>query len=173
MAEGTEAKWQGKATAELKRSTGEQIWPLLEEFCNLDKFFPSVDTCYRVEGNPGQPGLVRHCKGPGGWCNEKLLTIDSTNFCLSYEALENNVGLKNYVATLKVLPVLEGHEDGKPGAAAGCKIELSFVSDPVQLQGMKLEGFVSYIDDCVQFMAKKLEDAAAVKLKDSTVDGQI
>ncbi|OMO86671.1 Polyketide cyclase/dehydrase [Corchorus olitorius] len=157
MAEGREQKWQGKATAELKRATGEQIWPLLEEFCNLDQLFPSVDTCYRVEGDPGQPGLVRHCKGPGGWCNEKLLTLDSANFCLTYQALENNVGLNNYVATLKVLPVFD---DGKP-AAAGCKIELSFVSDPVQLQGMKLEGFISYIDDCVQFMAKKLEDIAA------------
>ncbi|OMO96209.1 Polyketide cyclase/dehydrase [Corchorus capsularis] len=161
MAQGTEPKWQGKATAELKGTTGEQIWPFLEEFCNLDKFFPGVDKCYRIEGSPGQPGLVRHCEdGAGGWCNEKLLAIDPTNLCLSYQVVENTVGLKNYVATLKVLPVFE---DGKPAAAAGCKIELSFVSAPVQ--GFKLEGFVSYVDGCVQFMAKKLEDAAAIKLK--------
>ncbi|XWS70309.1 hypothetical protein CRYUN_Cryun03dG0036900 [Craigia yunnanensis] len=76
-----------------------------------------MDTCYRVEGTPGQPGLVRHCEAELRWTNEKLLTIDPTNRSLSYEVLENSVGLKKYVATLEALP-MEG--DGKP---AGCKIE--------------------------------------------------
>ncbi|XVE97592.1 hypothetical protein REPUB_Repub03eG0032700 [Reevesia pubescens] len=68
MAEEKQPKWEGKATAaKLKGSKAEQIWPFLEEFCNLDKLFPDVDTCYRVEGIPGQPGLVRYYAGKLGW----------------------------------------------------------------------------------------------------------
>ncbi|EOY29780.1 hypothetical protein QUC31_020591 [Theobroma cacao] len=156
MAEETQTKWEGKATAELKSSTAEQIWPFLEEFCNLDKFFPDVDTCYRVEGTPGQPGLVRYCAGKLGWAKEKLLTIDPTNRCLSYEVLEGSFGFKNYVATVKVLP-MEG--DGKP---AGCKIEWSFIADP--FEGWRLEDFGSYLDNCLQFVANKLEDAIKAQI---------
>ncbi|MBA0703459.1 hypothetical protein Golax_015780 [Gossypium laxum] len=160
MAEETLPKWKGKAMAVLKRSTPDQIWPFLEEFCNLDRLLPDIHTCYRVEGSPGQPGLVRHCIGKFGWVNEKLLTIDPTNWSLSYQVLENNFGLNNYVATLKVLPTAKLGDDGKP---AGCEIEWSFITDPVQ--GMKLEDFVSYIDNGLQFMANKMEDALNAQMQ--------
>ncbi|XVF35411.1 hypothetical protein REPUB_Repub18cG0143200 [Reevesia pubescens] len=163
MADETQPKWEGKATVELKGSTSEQIWPFLEEFCNIDELFPVVDTCYRVEGTPRQPGLVRHCEGKLGWAKEKLLTIDPTNRSLSYEVLENNVGLKYYVATLKVLPIME--DDGK---SAGCKIEWSFIADPCE--GLRSEDLVSHIDYCLQFMAKKMEDAVK---QDSDLEGEI
>ncbi|WRX34506.1 Polyketide cyclase/dehydrase - like 10 [Theobroma cacao] len=156
MAEETQPKWEGRATAELKGSTAEQIWPFLEDFCNIDKFYPNLDKCYRVEGTPGQPGLVRHCATKIGWANEKLLTIDRTNRCLNYEVLENTAGFKNYVATLKVLPT-EG--DGEP---AGCKIEWSFIADP--FEGWRLEDLVSHRDYCLQFMAKKMEDAIKAQI---------
>ncbi|KAE8678709.1 hypothetical protein F3Y22_tig00111402pilonHSYRG00138 [Hibiscus syriacus] len=148
MADETKSRWEGKVTAELKASTADEIWPFIAEFCNLDKFFPTVDTCYRKEGTPGQPGLVRYCEGKSGWVNEKLLTIDPINHSLSYEILENNMGFKNYVATFKLLPV-EGN---------GCKIEWSFISDPIE--GLRLEDLVSLIDDTLQFMGKKMEEAA-------------
>lgn len=162
MAEQTVPKWEGKATVELRDSTAEQIWPFLEEFCNLDKLFPSVDSCYRVEGTPGKPGLVRHCEGKLGWAKEKLLTIDPTNRLLSYEIVENSVGFNKYVATFKVLPIvlpLQEEEDGggsKP--VGGCRIEWSFIADPVEGMG-SLKDFVSYTDYTLQFMAKKMEDA--------------
>ncbi|KAK8543139.1 hypothetical protein V6N13_136327 [Hibiscus sabdariffa] len=158
MADETKLKWEGKATAELKASTAEQIWPLIAEFCNLDKFFPSVDTCYRKEGTLGEPGLVRYCEGKMGWANEKLLTIDPINHSLSYEVMENNVGFKNYIATLNVLPMEGG----------GCKIEWSFVSDPIQ--GLKVEDLVSLVDDTLQFMAKKMEDAVVCGCAGSKLD---
>ncbi|KAK8649953.1 hypothetical protein V6N13_139606 [Hibiscus sabdariffa] len=141
-------RWESKATAELKASTVEQIWPFIAEFCNLEKFFPAVHTCYRKEGTPGQPGLVHYCESKDGWADEKLLSIDPINHSISYEVMENNLGFRNYVATLDVLPTEGG----------GCKIEWSFVSDPIE--GMKLEDLVSYIDDCLHFMAKKMEEAA-------------
>ncbi|OMO96208.1 Polyketide cyclase/dehydrase [Corchorus capsularis] len=174
--ESSKAKWEGKATEELQGSKAEQIWPLVADFCNIDKFFPNMDICDRVEGSPGQPGLVRYCVSQDKWANEKLLTIDPTNLCMSYAVLENNLGFNNYVATLKVLPLptLQGDEkneyDGRPcaDAAAGCKIEWSFVVDPFD-DGWKFEDLLSFIDYCLQFMAKKMEDA----IKTQNLQGEI
>jgi len=61
MAEENKLKrWEGKATVEV-RGTGEEIaWQVLEDFCNLHKWLP-IDTCYKLEGIEGQPGLIRYC----------------------------------------------------------------------------------------------------------------
>ncbi|KAJ6743527.1 hypothetical protein OIU85_017468 [Salix viminalis] len=160
MTEETQGKWEGKATAELKGPTADQVWPFFEDFCNLQKWFPGVDTCYQVEGEPGQPGLVRYCSSSTissdrsqeetdqvKWAKEKLVTIDRIERCLSYEILENNVGFKSYVATIKVLPINDG-----------CKIEWSYTADPIE--GWPVEDFNSYISSSLQFMGQKMEQAA-------------
>ncbi|GKV03451.1 hypothetical protein SLEP1_g15745 [Rubroshorea leprosula] len=160
MAEESQPKWEGKTTAELSGPTAEQIWPFWEDFCNLHLWHPDIDTCSQVEGTPGQPGLIRYCatkktSSSGGddgisWCKEKILMIDPVNRCLSYELLENSIGFKLYVATIKVLSV-----DGDGGR--GCKIEWSFVADPVE--GWKFEDLVAYIETCLLSMAKKMEQS--------------
>ncbi|KAI6680012.1 hypothetical protein NL676_033893 [Syzygium grande] len=61
MADETLPRWEGKAIAELKGPTPDQVWPFLADFCNVHKLLPPIDTCHRVEGIPGQPGLVRYC----------------------------------------------------------------------------------------------------------------
>ncbi|XP_056162364.1 lachrymatory-factor synthase-like [Syzygium oleosum] len=162
MAEETRSRWEGKASAELKGPTPDQVWPFLEDFCNLHKLLPLVDTCHRVEGIPAQLGLVRYCNSTTfgndsdllklKWANERLLMMDPSEKCFSYEVLDNNDGFKNYVATIRVMPMKDG--DGKMG---GCMIESSFVSDPVE--GWGLQELCSYIDFFLQSMAKKIESA--------------
>ena len=157
MAEETQFKWEGKATAELKSTKPDQVWPFLEDFCGLHKWMPSLDTCYQVEGVKGQPGLIRYCSSTAAspdnpdqttvnWVKEKLLTIDPINHCFSYEVLDNNMGFNSYVTTFKVIPINGG----------GCLIQWSFVCDPVQ--GWRYEDLASYIDSSLQFMAKKMEE---------------
>ncbi|KAJ6914964.1 hypothetical protein NC651_017062 [Populus alba x Populus x berolinensis] len=167
MTEETQGKWEGKATVELRGPTADQVWPCLEDFCNLQKWLPRVDTCYRVEGELGQPGLVRCChfsKVPSEgshedeenkviWAKEKLIMINPSERCLSYEILENNAGFKSYVATMKALPINDGDGDGD--GQHGCKIEWSFIADPIE--GWPLEDFNSYINSSLQFMGKKME----------------
>ncbi|CAK7353144.1 unnamed protein product [Dovyalis caffra] len=161
--EETQPKWEGKATAELKGPSADQIWSFLEDFCNIHKWIPTVDTCYQVEGELGQPGLVRYCASSTplasngsheenkiSWAKEKLLMINPTERCLSYEITENNVGFKSYVATTKVLPI---NGDGQNG----CKIEWSFVADPIE--GWAFGDLNSYVYNCLQFMAQKMEQA--------------
>ncbi|KAI6680013.1 hypothetical protein NL676_033894 [Syzygium grande] len=163
MAEETQPKWEGKAIAELKGPTPHQVWPFLEDFCNLHKLLPSLDKCHRVEGVPGQPGLVRYCASAslgGGdsdpskvkWANERLLMMDPSDKCFTYEVLDNNMGLKSYVSTIRVVPMNDG--DAK---MAGCMIEWSFVADPIE--GWGPQDLSSYIDFCLQSMAKKIESA--------------
>lgn len=161
--EEAEPKWEGKATAELRGLKAQEVWPLIEDFCGLGKWLPTIDTCYLLEGTPDQPGLVRYCASEklsfdGSkevnimWAKEKLIAIDPIGKWLSYEILDNNVGFRSYVATIKVLPM---DNDDK------CMIEWSFVSDPIE--GWGLEHLISYIDNSLQGMAKKMEEALQVK----------
>ncbi|KAI4380714.1 hypothetical protein MLD38_006875 [Melastoma candidum] len=46
----TVLKWTGSAMAELAGPTTDQIWPFLEDFFGLDKWFPALTTCIPVEG---------------------------------------------------------------------------------------------------------------------------
>ncbi|KAM7277150.1 hypothetical protein ACFE04_019016 [Oxalis oulophora] len=147
-------KWEGKSFVSLTGPKPNQIWPLLEDFCNLHKWFPNIDTCYQVEGILGQPGLVRYCATNNetlaviSWAKEKLLMINPDEMCLTYEVIDNNIGFGSYVATIKVLPAA--------GTDESSQIEWSFVADPVK--GWRLEDLVMYIDNCLEFMAKKMTE---------------
>ncbi|KAF7112504.1 hypothetical protein RHSIM_RhsimUnG0223000 [Rhododendron simsii] len=161
MEEGSNPKWEGKATANLVGSTPEQVWPLLEDFCNLNKYLTTLDTCYRVEGELGKPGLIRYCGATvpslsGGdekltlWCHEKLLAMDPIGRLMTYVVLDNNMGFKSYESTIKLLPI-DG--DDEPG----CRIEWSFVTDPVE--GNTQEDLVNYLDSSVRTMAMNMGNA--------------
>ncbi|MFS7990494.1 putative polyketide cyclase/dehydrase, START-like domain superfamily [Helianthus anomalus] len=151
-------KWEGKASAQLKTTKAEQVWPLLEDFCNLHKWLPTINTCHYVQGVHGQPGLVRYCatiipssndtdKDPTTivkWCHEKLLSLDPVQRCLSYEIGENNLGFTTYVAEIKAVDIDDG-----------CVVEWSFVADPVE--GMRLEDLCGYFESSLKAMAERME----------------
>ncbi|CAK9312958.1 unnamed protein product [Citrullus colocynthis] len=149
------SKWEGEVSAETTAGSPNEIWPLLaDDFCSLHKWLP-IDTCHHVEGVPGQPGLIRYCASTDTmlspepsikWAHERLNQIDPTKHILSYEILENNIGFKSYVATMKLLP----------GGGGGCKIVWSFVADPIE--GWPLEEFMKYLDFSLQHMANKMDD---------------
>ncbi|XP_076920552.1 lachrymatory-factor synthase-like [Bidens hawaiensis] len=157
MAEETKnSKWEGKATAELKTTKADQVWPLLEDFCNIHKWLPTLDTCHYVQGVHGQPGLVRYCatiikssSSPSNevdvkWCHEKLVSLDPVERCLRYEIGENNLGFTGYVAEMKVVEM-----------DVGCMVEWRFVADP--MEGMGLEDLCCYMESSLKAMAERME----------------
>ncbi|KAJ6745638.1 hypothetical protein OIU74_028338 [Salix koriyanagi] len=164
MAEETaQIKWEGKSIAELRGPTADQLWSLLEDFCNINNWFPSLDVCNQVGGELGKPGLTRYCasktlstygchdEGEVRWAKERLLMIGPAEKCLSYEVLENNSGFKSYMAsTMKVLEI-----NGSDAGENGCKIEWSFIADPAE--GWTFEDFMSFINFCLQSMGKNME----------------
>ncbi|KAK1425982.1 hypothetical protein QVD17_14649 [Tagetes erecta] len=144
-------KWQGKATTQLKTTPPEQIWALLQDFCNFNKWLTTLDTCHQVQG---VDGVVRYCativdQPPTSvvkWCHEKLLEIDHVNKCLKYEIGENNMGFGCYVAEMKVVEV-----DG----GCGCMVEWLFTADPVD--GMRLEDLCGYLESSLKAMGERME----------------
>ncbi|XP_056166946.1 lachrymatory-factor synthase-like [Syzygium oleosum] len=162
MAEETQPRWEVKLITELEGPTPDQVWPFLEDFCYLHKLLPTLDMCQQVEGVPGQPGLVRYVAsttfGDGSdsskvkWANERLVMMDPSDKCFSYEIFDNNIGLKYFTATIRMIPMND--EDGK---MVGCMIEWSFVADPVE--GWGFQDMRSFYDFSLQSMAKKIESA--------------
>ncbi|KAE8687537.1 CDC27 family protein isoform 1 [Hibiscus syriacus] len=160
------AKWEGKAHAKLAGCAAEQVWPLLQDFFGLDKWFPTLTTCLPVEGVSGQPGCVRFCagfktpvdssdKGAMNWTKQKLLSIDPNEMVFSYSIEEGNVGFDSYVATVKVLP-----------EELGCAIEWKYEVKPVE--GWRLEDLDFFIGSGLQVMARRME--AALQLFQASID---
>ncbi|XP_006646278.1 lachrymatory-factor synthase-like [Oryza brachyantha] len=148
------ATWHGSVRAAVEGPTPDQAWALLGDFCSLDRWVPSVQTCRRVEGADGRPGCVRYCAGPvnkaepaaaAGWSRERLLELDPAGRRYSYEVVETNKGFGRYTATLQVEP-----------DPAGCAVAWSFEADPVR--GWTLEGFVGFLEELARGVAKRLEE---------------
>ncbi|KAK6927338.1 Polyketide cyclase/dehydrase [Dillenia turbinata] len=133
--EAKSSKWEGKTQVEMRGLKVEQVWPLFEDFCSINKLVPVIEVCHHVEGDYGQPGLIRYCalRYPSQytdpddhqmkWANEKLLAMDPIKRCFSYAVLDGNSGLKSYVATFKLFEM-------NGGDAKGCVIEWSFTCEP-------------------------------------------
>lgn len=160
----------GKSIVELSNITVEQLWPLFEDFCSINKWVPALDSenCCQVEGAYGEPGLVRLCaftkqassalsndtKASIKWCNEKLLSMDPNQRTLSYAVTENNLGFKSYVGNIKMIAI-----DG------GCKIEWSFISDPVE--GMRLEDLRGFLESNLKSVTDEMRTYLFLKAKEN------
>lgn len=155
------AKWEGKVSATLTKASTLQIWPLLKDFFNFHKWFPSLSTCYGVHGTNGEPGCIRYCSGSSipssngdklvSWSKERLIAVDEVQHRLCYEIVDGNIGFSSYVSTMQILPA--DHDRGQHG----CLIEWSFTVDPVA--GWVLDDLVHKYHVGLQRMAQRIEDA--------------
>ncbi|CAO2841882.1 unnamed protein product [Amaranthus hypochondriacus] len=151
------AKWHGKACVELSDAKAEDVWPFLADFCSLNKWFPTLETCIRVEGVNGEPGCVRYCAGfkthiehadgnHFNWTKQKLLSINPENMTFTYSIIDGNVGFNSYVSKVTVLP-----------RADGCAVEWVYEVEPVD--GWRLENLDQFIGNGLNVMAKRMEEA--------------
>ncbi|CAK7353146.1 unnamed protein product [Dovyalis caffra] len=160
MEQNSQPKWEGNVSTRLAKATADQIWPLLNDFFNFRKWFPSLSTCYGINGTNGEPGCIRYCAGfsippndtnqPVSWSIERLTAVNHVEHSLSYEIVDGNIGFKSYVSTVKVVPQGGDGQDG-------CVIEWSFIVDPVA--GLVLHELVRKYEVGLQQMAKRMEDA--------------
>jgi len=152
-------RWEGKASARLRNVTKAQAWPLLKDFFNLHKRFPTLATCYGLHGSNGDPGCIRYCAGSSipssdgpasvSWSKERLISVDDVDFWLKYEIVDSNIGFSSYESTMKVL----NDDDNESN---GCMLEWSFAVDPVE--GLELEELVRKYHVGLQLMAQKMEE---------------
>ncbi|KMT03169.1 hypothetical protein BVRB_8g197230 [Beta vulgaris subsp. vulgaris] len=153
----TQPKWKGKECVELGGAKAEEVWPFFADFCNLNKWFPTLSTCVRVEGVEGQPGCVRYCAGfkthiehsdvkHVNWTKQKLLSIEPDNMALSYSIIDGNVGFNSYVSKMRVLPRVDG-----------CAIEWEYEVEPVE--GWKPKDLEAFVSNGLNIMAKRMKEA--------------
>ncbi|CAH9142109.1 unnamed protein product [Cuscuta epithymum] len=167
MAGSKELNWEGKTTASLNGPKAHKVWSVLvEDFSDIHKWLPNLDQSHHVEGVKGEVGWVRYVASTASsgnenkvrWCRERLVSIDHDGKCMSYQVLENNIGIKSYIATLKVLPTLDGDDE------VGCEIVWSYVADPID--GMTSDAFFGFISSSLKGMAATLEKALQSTLID-------
>ncbi|MED6120726.1 hypothetical protein PIB30_023657 [Stylosanthes scabra] len=164
MAEESVQRWKGTVSTKLEKTRAEQAWPLVKDFFNLHKRYPTLPTCYGVHGTNGEPGCIRYCAGSTipsddgsesvSWSKERLVAVDDADRSIKYEIVESNIGFKSYEATMKI------SDDGSNGN--GCVIEWSFEVEPVQ--GWVFEDLQTKYREGLQLMGTKMEDEIATML---------
>ncbi len=86
------------------------VWALVRDFNGLPNWTPFVAES-RIEGNgpADQIGCIRAFRlKDGGRIREKLLALSDYEFSQTYAILESPMGVENYVATLRLLPIIDG-----------------------------------------------------------------
>lgn len=88
-----------------------RVWARIRDFNGLPQWHPLIAES-RIEGGApaDQVGCVRAFRlKDGGRLREKLLALSDYDYACTYSILESPMGVENYVATLKLTPVTDGH----------------------------------------------------------------
>ncbi len=91
-------------------ASADRVWSIVRDFNGLPRWMPVVSDS-RIEG--GQPsdkvGCVRNFNlKAGGNIREQLLSLSDYEYTCSYAILESPMGVANYTATLKLMPITDG-----------------------------------------------------------------
>lgn len=166
MEQNSQLKWEAKVTAKLTRASPDQIWGIYTDFFNFHKWYPGLASCRGIHGTNGEVGCIRFCSGfsissssqgtgSGKWSKERLIAIDHSRRCLSYEMVDSNIGFKSYVSTVKIVPWGDDGDDHEHDQD-GCVIEWSFTVDPVE--GLQLDEMMKKYEVALQSLVKRIED---------------
>jgi len=85
------------------------VWAVVRDFNGLPQWTPFVADS-RIEQNraPDQVGCVRNFRlKDGGRIRERLLALSDYDMSFQYEILESPMGVENYVAEFRLIPVTE------------------------------------------------------------------
>jgi hypothetical protein len=91
-------------------ASADRVWSIVRDFNGLPRWMPVVADS-RIEG--GQPsdkvGCIRNFNlKNGGNIREQLLSLSDYEYTCSYAILESPMGVENYTATLKLMPITDG-----------------------------------------------------------------
>jgi hypothetical protein len=98
-------------TSSVIDAPAERVWSVIRDFNALPAWHPGIADS-RIEGN--QPsdkvGCIRNfnLKG-GGNIREQMLALSDYDYVCTYAILVSPMGVENYIATLKLMPITDGH----------------------------------------------------------------
>src|ERR1700722_128728 len=87
------------------------VWAVVRDFNALPKWTPFVAES-RIEQNAPSDkiGCIRNFRlKNGGRIRERLLALSDYEMSCTYAILESPMGVENYLATLRLIPVTERH----------------------------------------------------------------
>ena len=87
------------------------VWQVVRDFNGLPKWASFVAES-RIEQSMAadQVGCIRNFSTKtGGRIRERLLALSDYDMSCTYEILESPMGVENYVATLRLIPVTDGN----------------------------------------------------------------
>lgn len=87
-----------------------QVWSIVRDFNGLPNWTPFVADSRIEQNQPADKvGCVRSFTlKDGGRIREKLLALSDYDFTMVYSILESPMGVENYIATLRLIPVTDG-----------------------------------------------------------------
>ena len=88
----------------------EEVWALIRDFNGLPQWHPGIAKSRIEDGKAAdQVGCIRtFVLHDGGVIREQLLTLSDVEFTCTYAILESPMGVDNYVATLRLVPITDG-----------------------------------------------------------------
>lgn len=91
-------------------ASAERVWATIRDFNGLPAWHPGIRES-RIEGGQASDkiGCVRNfALRAGGQIREQLLSLSDFDYSLSYSILESPMGVANYVATMRLIPITDG-----------------------------------------------------------------
>ena len=91
-------------------ASADRVWSIVRDFNGLPRWMPVVADS-RIEGGqpPDKVGCIRNFNmKDGGNIREQLLSLSDYEYTCSYAILESPMGVSNYTATLKLMPITDG-----------------------------------------------------------------
>ncbi|HVJ32834.1 MAG TPA: SRPBCC family protein [Terriglobia bacterium] len=87
-----------------------QVWGIVRDFDGLPKWTPFVADSRIEQNQPADKiGCIRNFTlKDGGRIRERLLALSDYDFTMVYAILESPMGVENYIATLKLIPITDG-----------------------------------------------------------------
>jgi hypothetical protein len=87
-----------------------QVWGIVRDFNGLAGWTPFVAESRIEQGQPADKiGCVRNFTlKDGGRIRERLLALSDYDFTMVYSILESPMGVENYIATLRLIPITDG-----------------------------------------------------------------
>jgi hypothetical protein len=88
----------------------DRVWNRVRDFNGLPGWHPVVKESRIELGQPADKvGCIRNFSlQDGGRIRERLLALSDYDFSFTYEILESPMGVSNYIATMRLIPVTDG-----------------------------------------------------------------
>jgi len=97
-------------TSSVIDAPADRVWALLRDFNGLPRWHPAIAESRIEQGQPADKvGCIRNFTlQDGGRIREQLLALSDYDYSVTYSILESPMGVENYIATLKLVPVTDG-----------------------------------------------------------------